>query len=85
MIESLLKRLNAIPGDKWAHFATGAIGFAIALPFAGPRGAFIAVVIVGFAKELYDTYKQGHTPDVVDAFATCLGGALGYFIREVSA
>lgn len=80
MIEAILSRLNAIPSDKVAHFASGSILFAAALPFAGPRYAMAVVVIAGFAKELYDALnKARHTPDIWDAFATSLGGAVCCF------
>lgn len=80
MIESILSKLNAIPADKTAHFASGAVLFALAVPFMGPVYAFAAVAAAGVAKELYDLlHKQTHTPDVWDAIATALGGAFGLF------
>lgn len=80
MIESILSKLNSIPADKVYHFAGGAILFALALPFLGGMYSVVAVAIVGFAKEVYDTlHKDNHTPDVWDALATAAGGLLGLF------
>ena len=78
MIEKILTKLNAIPSDKVYHFAGGTILFAAALPFIGYKYAMAFVVIVGFAKELYDAInKDRHTPDIWDAIATILGGMVG--------
>lgn len=80
MIESIITRLNSIPADKVAHFAAGAILFAVALPFTAPAYALALAVIAGFLKELYDALnKDNHTPDIWDALVTAAGGALGYF------
>jgi hypothetical protein len=80
MIEPILTRLNSIPAGEVAHFAVGTLLFAVLLPWAGPRYAVAAVVVTGFAKELYDAAnKPKHTPDVWDALVTSAGGALGYF------
>jgi len=80
MIEQVLTRLNNIPADKVAHFAAGAILFAVALPFLGAQYALTLAVIAGFVKELYDALnKENHTPDIWDALVTSAGGVLGYF------
>ena len=80
MISTILTRLNSIPADKTAHFAVGAVLFAVLLPFIGPLYAMVGVTIIGFAKELYDALnKDKHTPDVWDALATAAGGVLGFF------
>ena len=80
MISTILTRLNSIPADKTAHFASGAVLFAVLLPFVGPVYAMASVTIIGFAKELYDALnKDKHTPDVWDALATAAGGVLGFF------
>lgn len=80
MIETILSKLNSIPADKVAHFAGGAILFALALPFTGAMYAVVAVTIIGFIKEGYDLLnKTKHTPDVWDALATAAGGLLGFY------
>lgn len=80
MIERILSKLNSIPADKVFHFAGGAILFAVLLPFTGPVYALAAVVVIGFAKELYDALnKESHTPDLWDALATAAGGLLGFY------
>lgn len=80
VLERILSKLNSIPADKVYHFAGGAILFAVLLPFAGPVYAVASVVVIGFAKELYDAMnKANHTPDIWDALATAAGGLLGLF------
>lgn len=80
MIERILSKLNSIPADKVAHFTGGTILFALALPFLGGMYSVVAVAIVGFAKEVYDSVnKDTHTPDVWDALATAAGGLLGFY------
>ncbi len=80
MIERILSKLNSIPADKTAHFAMGVVLFAVLLPFISPMYAAVAVTIIGFAKEAYDSVnKESHTPDVWDALATAAGSLLGYF------
>ncbi len=79
MIEQILSKLNSIPADKVAHFASGTILFALALPGIGPRYAMALVVLVAFAKEAYDALnREHHTPDIWDAVATILGGLTAY-------
>lgn len=79
MIEAILSKLNAIPADKVAHFASGTILFALALPGIGAQYAMALVIIVGFVKELYDALnREHHTPDVWDVVATILGGLTAY-------
>lgn len=80
MIERILSKLNSIPADKVAHFTVGVILFAVLLPFLGGMYSVVAVAIVGFAKEFYDSlHKESHTPDVWDAVATAAGGFLGFY------
>lgn len=80
MIESILSKLNSIPADKVFHFAGGAILFALALPFLSATYALAAVLIAGFAKEVYDfCHKDKHTPDIWDSLATFAGGSICYF------
>jgi hypothetical protein len=80
MIEAFLSKLNSIPSDKVAHFASGSVLFALCLPFIAPSNALVLVILAGLLKELYDArHKDTHTPDIWDAVATALGGTLGYF------
>ena len=74
-IEKILNALKSIPVDKQLHFYAGAIiGFSLSLfiPFGI---SFIAVIIIGALKELYDYYHPDkHTCDFYDWLATSLGG-----------
>ncbi len=80
MISTILNRLNSIPADKTAHFAVGAVLFAVLLPFIGSVYALAGVTVIGSAKELYDALnKDNHTPDLWDALATIAGGVLGFY------
>ena len=82
LIENILSKLNAIPADKVMHFASGAILFAAAMPFIGPRYAMALVILTSIAKEIYDAFHRDiHTPDVFDALATSLGGAVCLFVK----
>lgn len=81
MIEKILQRLNAIPADKVAHFASGVILYALVMPALNAWLAFLIVAIVALVKEGYDYANRDiHTPDIWDAAATTLGGLLGVFI-----
>ena len=81
MIEAILSKLNAIPADKVAHFASGTILYAALLPFVGSSLALSVIVMVAVAKEIYDSCNPDkHTADLWDAVATTLGGLLGLFI-----
>ena len=73
--------LPAISHDKALHViygvASGVVGAHAAqllgiLPW---QGALVLAVIVGVAKELADKIMESGVPDVVDAFATAIGGA----------
>lgn len=81
MIEAILSRMNAIPSDKIAHFASGVVLFA-AVQWVSPLWAFFAVICAAVVKEIYDAFHPDtHTADWWDAFATILGGAVGLFIK----
>lgn len=81
MIEQVLAKLNSVPADKVAHFASGVILFAL-LSWINPYLAFRGVVFAG--KEIYDSFhREDHTPDLWDGFATVLGGVVGMFIKFI--
>ena len=63
-----------IASDKLAHFHAGIAVAALAYPF-GLIPAMLAVVIAAVGKELWDAQGNG-TPEVMDAVATVLGGAV---------
>ena len=78
MIEKIIAFLNAIPTDKVYHCLGGVVLFAIGQLF----GYGLALAILGaITKEIYDYFHpESHTADWKDAFATTLGGLLGYVI-----
>ena len=81
MIEVILSRLNSIPADKIAHFASGVVLFA-AVQWVSPLWAFFSVICAAVAKEIYDAFHPDiHTSDWWDAIATVAGGAVGLFIE----
>jgi hypothetical protein len=80
-IESIFEKLNAIPADKVAHFASGVVLYALTMPGLGLWYAMALVSVTAVTKELYDyMHRDIHTPDVWDAVATMAGGAVGLFI-----
>ena len=82
-IEDILSKINAIPADKVAHFASGVVLYALTLPAIGAWHALLVVAIVAAVKEAYDYANRGiHTPDFWDAVATTAGGAVGLFIAR---
>lgn len=84
-IETILQKINSIPTDKVAHFASGVICYAVVLPIFGEWPALMIVALSAASKEVYDyLHRDIHTPDVLDAVATTLGGALGLFITRVA-
>mgnify|MGYP003340796188 FL=1 len=78
LIEKLIAFCNAIPVDKVYHCLGGVVLFAIGQLF----GYGLALAILGaITKEVYDYFHpESHTADWKDAFATTLGGLLGYII-----
>ncbi len=52
--------------DKLLHFLAGMFIYAI--------GGLLLVAIVGYLKEVHDSYKEEHTADYNDFLATVLGG-----------
>lgn len=77
MIEKILAALSSIPSDKIAHCLGGVVLFAIGQLFGYGLTLAVAGAII---KEIYDSQHQNHTADWKDAFATTLGGLLGYII-----
>jgi len=78
MAKKIIAFLNAIPSDKVYHCLGGVVLFAIGQLF----GYGLALAILGaITKEVYDYFHPDtHTADWKDAFATTLGGLLGYII-----
>ena len=65
-----------IAPDKIAHFLAGAAIAGLAVAYgASPALAIAASVFAAVAKEIHDATGRG-TPEVLDALATILGGAL---------
>lgn len=84
ILETILSKLNAIPADKVAHFASGVVLYAGLLPFVGSSLALSVVIMAAVAKEIYDSCNPDkHTADMWDAVATTLGGLLGVFISLI--
>ena len=68
--------MKRIPIDKQAHFFAGAaIASTITLYGDNAMWGLGACVVAAIGKELYDATGRG-TPDVWDAVATVLGGAV---------
>ncbi len=75
----------AFAKDKQGHFAIGAMFTAVVL-LAGLSSflALLGVLIVAFSKEIYDHFHQDvHTPSLVDAAYTCIGGVVGVYASMV--
>lgn len=65
------------PADKIAHFAVGTLIYAAA-HFVSPVMGLVAVAVAAVGKEVYDWFRRDkHTPEVMDAIATMLGGVVG--------
>jgi len=74
----LLNWLNSIPTDKVAHFAVGVLVYA-PLHFINPVIGLIGVAVAAVGKEVYDWFnKDKHTPEVLDAAVTLVGGVVGF-------
>lgn len=82
ILQALKEWWASFPKDKLHHFV---YGLAICL-FLGtiftPLVGFIASVVAGIGKEIYDKAKGGKV-EIGDFFFTLLGGALGGFILVV--
>ena len=64
-----------IPADKANHLAYGATLACIGAFHSVLAGA-VACAVFGIGKEIYDRVSKRGTPDVLDAVATLVGGAL---------
>ncbi|MDH0866458.1 hypothetical protein [Mitsuaria sp. GD03876] len=83
-----MKLLERIPHDKALHCLGGVVAFGVtrsaALAFGvtaveAAIAASAVVVIVGCAKEAYDLHHRAkHTPDLLDAAATVIGGLIAF-------
>lgn len=84
IVAGITSALRKIPEDKWAHAVVGLfVAYATALLTLAIEGSTqnvarysaLALVAVAIAKEVYDYFNRDvHTPDVMDAVATVLGG-----------
>ena len=61
--------------DKKLHLAAGAI-IALATLWLNPITSMALVVLAGVGKEIYDKVSGKGTPEVMDAVATVIGGAV---------
>jgi len=72
-----------IPKDKLLHFVAGLIcATFVYLIFENLTLAIGASVILGIAKEVYDSRGHG-TVEVLDAVATIVGGVVGAILARV--
>lgn len=64
--------------DKLLHFVVGAVIFsAVYVLFPNLLIAGGAVILAAIGKEVYDyIHRDRHTPDMMDAVATVIGGAV---------
>jgi VanZ family protein len=79
-----------IPTDKKLHMIVGfAISYSIGAAFVifKPENKFMFLIgivialLIGLSKEVYDYFhKATHTPDIMDALATLLGGVVASFL-----
>ena len=76
-----MKLATFLPLDKSWHVIVGFTIFAIATHIIGPKYALGLVLAVGILKEVYDSFHRDvHTPELLDATATFVGGLVGYSI-----
>lgn len=74
---SILNIIPNIPHDKLGHFVAGILCFTV-FHFINPALAFAITLLMAIGKEVYDYYhKENHTPELMDAVATILGGVVG--------
>jgi len=71
-MEKILNFLNAIPSDKVAHGLGGLVIYSFLNLFIFHIYSLILVIIIAIGKEIYDGYKENHTRDAWDAFATAI-------------
>lgn len=94
-IDNLLKRLDAVPADKWQHFAVGvmisAIVFVAAIivarAFVSEAVAFGAAlalsVLLTAGAAMWKEYGHDAMPDKADIVATMAGGAVLWAVEIV--
>ena len=61
--------------DKQLHFFSGGMLAGMLMPF-GLQTAVFGVIFAAIGKELYDLLSKRGTPEIMDAVATILGGAV---------
>lgn len=83
VFQHLKRRKMMIPKDKLLHFVAGSICSAVVyLITRNLTFAIGASVILGIAKEVYDSRGHG-TVEVLDAVATALGGVVVAVLMRV--
>lgn len=71
-----------IAKDKVLHVIAGVLTYLTGYLVVG-TWAILLVVVVAVGKEVYDSYnKEEHTPEVLDAIATVLGGTVCWVITH---
>lgn len=67
-----------LPHDKALHIIAGVLIYAAA-HFVSPVIGLGAVAVVAVGKEIYDLFHRNkHTPEVMDAVATIIGGIIAF-------
>ena len=64
-----------IPLDKQLHFYSGGMLAGLLMPLSVQLAVF-GVIFAAIGKELYDLLSKRGTPEIMDAVATILGGAV---------
>lgn len=74
-----------IPTDKLLHVLSGyIIAITLYLLSANVIASFMAAIIAGIAKEVYDyTSKRGYT-EMMDMIATAIGGSIALIVMLIS-
>ena len=67
-----------LPHDKALHLIGGVLIYAAA-HFVSPVVGLAAVAVAAVGKEIYDLFhRDKHTPEVMDAVATIIGGIIAF-------
>jgi len=64
-----------IPLDKQLHFYSGGMLAGLLMPLSVQLAVF-GVIFAAIGKELYDLLSKRGTPEIMDAFATIVGGSV---------
>ena len=64
-----------IPTDKALHFYSGGMLAGLLMPLSVQLAVF-GVIFAAIGKELYDLLSKRGTPEIMDAFATIVGGSV---------